>query len=202
MHLIGICGLIGNGKGSVADILEKDYAFTKLSFADSLKDSVSIVFNWSRHLLEGDTVESRIWREQIDEWWSARLSMPGLTPRTVLQQWGTETCRHGFHEDIWIASLESKINGYRSINSTTNIVIPDTRFPNEIAMIRQMGGQVWQVRRGQYPNWFIDYVEHDVVPANVHQSEWTWAKSKFDQTIENDGTIDDLKKKITKLIKG
>ena len=57
--IIGICGLIGCGKGTVGDILVDDYGFTKLSFADKLKDGVATVFNWDRAMLEGDTVESR-----------------------------------------------------------------------------------------------------------------------------------------------
>ena len=41
--IIGICGLIGCGKGTVGDILVDDYGFTKLSFADKLKDGVATV---------------------------------------------------------------------------------------------------------------------------------------------------------------
>ena len=57
--IIGICGLIGCGKGTVGDILVENHGFTKLSFADKLKDGVATVFNWDRQMLEGDTVESR-----------------------------------------------------------------------------------------------------------------------------------------------
>ena len=62
--IVGICGLIGSGKGTVADFLVNDKGFTKLSFADKLKDSVATLFDWPRELLEGDTEESRQWREQ------------------------------------------------------------------------------------------------------------------------------------------
>jgi ferredoxin len=61
--IIGICGLIGSGKGTVADVLV-DQGFTKVSFADKLKDGVSTIFGWNRAMLEGDTDESRQWREQ------------------------------------------------------------------------------------------------------------------------------------------
>ena len=40
--IIGICGLIGSGKGSVADILVENHNFEKLSFADKLKDGVLV----------------------------------------------------------------------------------------------------------------------------------------------------------------
>ena len=39
--IIGICGLIGSGKGTVADILVENHNFEKLSFADKLKDGVA-----------------------------------------------------------------------------------------------------------------------------------------------------------------
>jgi len=196
--IIGIAGLIGHGKGSVASVLEHHHNFVKLSFADSLKDSVAAVFNWNRLWLEGDTTESRIWREEVDEWWSQRLNIPNLTPRIVLQQWGTEVCRRGFHDDIWIASLENKIHGYQ--NQNYNVVIPDVRFPNEIDMIQNMNGEVWVVKRGQDPQWLTDYIERGIQPPNIHQSEWAWAKSQFNQVILNDGTLDDLKEKITSLL--
>ena len=63
--IIGICGLIGSGKGSVADILVQEHNYIKLSFADKLKDGVASVFGWDRQMLEGDNAESRKWREQL-----------------------------------------------------------------------------------------------------------------------------------------
>lgn len=57
--ILGICGLIGSGKGTVADILVRDHNFTKVSFADKLKDGVSAIFNWDRDMLEGDNDDSR-----------------------------------------------------------------------------------------------------------------------------------------------
>ena len=105
MKIIGVCGLIGGGKGTVADILVGNHNFEKVSFADPLKDMIAKVFNWPRHLLEGDTKESRDWREQRDDWWSVRLGIDNLTPRWVLQYWGTDVCRTNFHEDIWLSLI-------------------------------------------------------------------------------------------------
>jgi adenylate kinase family enzyme len=68
--IIGICGFIGSGKGTVADTLVNEYGYTKLSFADTLKDGVAAVFNWDRKLLEGDTKDSRDWRETPDTFWT------------------------------------------------------------------------------------------------------------------------------------
>jgi hypothetical protein len=188
--------LIGSGKGTVADILERDQGFIKLSFADSLKDAVAAVFGWQRHLLEGNTNESREWREIVDQWWASRLGLPELTPRWVLQYWGTEVCRHGFHNDIWIASMERKLIRLQSLSPAVNVVIPDTRFPNEIDMIKSINGRVWQVKRGQDPIWFTQYVLGGDPPADIHQSEWEWTKSTFSCTIRNDGSLEELNETI------
>jgi hypothetical protein len=192
--IIGVCGLIGSGKGTVADILEGRQGFKKVSFADSLKDSVASVFGWPRHLLEGDTAESRNWREQVDVWWANRLNIPTLTPRWVLQYWGTDVCRHGFHPDIWLASLE------RKLSNSGNFIIPDTRFPNEVEMIQRLGGQVWRVTRGADPEWLTAYITTGMEPEDVHASEYMWSTSKFDKIIPNDGTLKELRKTVKAMI--
>lgn len=194
--IIGICGLIGSGKGTVADILIRDHGFVKVSFADSLKDCVASVFGWPRNLLEGDTVESRQWREEVDEWWSNSLGMPDLTPRAVLQQWGTEVCRTGFHNDIWVLSLKSKLKR----DSSTNYVVPDTRFLNEMDAIRDLGGSIWKVRRGDDPDWMVRYTSTGETPCGIHESEWRWASGVFDHVIENDSSIESLGNRVAALV--
>lgn len=194
--IIGICGLIGSGKGTVADILVAQHGFTKMSFADSLKDAVAAVFGWPRHLLEGDTELSRQWREQVDHWWAERLQLPDLTPRWILQNWGTEVCRRGFHDDIWIASLQRRITQQHC----HRIVVPDLRFPNEIDMIQQMQGAVWMIQRGSLPQWFIDYRDRSILPSDEHLSEFMWASSTVDHCILNDGTVDQLARQIFDII--
>ncbi len=106
--IIGVTGFIGSGKDTIADYLTTFHGFKRVSFAASLKDAVSAVFGWDRELLEGSTKSSREWREQKDVWWSERLKME-ITPRWVLQYWGTDVLRNHFHTDIWVASVENKL---------------------------------------------------------------------------------------------
>ena len=96
------------------DVLNK-YGFTKLSFAGVLKDIVAILFGWDREMLEGSTIESREWREQIDPWWSEKLLISNLTPRYVLQFLGTDLFRNHFHPDIWVISVERQLSKYSII---------------------------------------------------------------------------------------
>ena len=201
--IIGVCGLIGAGKDTIADYLVNFHEFKRDSFAGTLKDAVAAVFGWDRELLEGRTKEARAWREQVDPWWADRLSMPNLTPRLVLQLWGTEVARRAFHDDTWIASLENKIRSSRD-----DIVISDCRFPNEIAAIRRAGGAVIRVVRGPEPEWFELAVESNAGTFNhmltaypeVHASEYAWAGTEFDAVVENNGSIAELYDQIKSLV--
>ncbi len=202
--IIGVCGFIGSGKDTVADYLVNFHEFRRESFANTLKDAVAAVFGWDRVMLEGRTKEAREWREQVDPWWAARLDMPTLTPRWVLQYWGTEVCRKSFHDDIWIASLENKLR-----NSKDNIVISDCRFPNEIASIKNAGGQVIWVKRGELPTWYDLALQHnrgsdraniELMKLKIHASETAWVGTKFDAELENNGTIDDLYNSVKNLL--
>jgi hypothetical protein len=194
--IIGVCGFIGSGKDTIADYLVNFHEFRRESFASTLKDAVAAVFGWDRTMLEGRTKEAREWREQVDPWWAARLDMPTLTPRWVLQYWGTEVCRKAFHDDIWIASLENKLR-----NSKDNVVISDCRFPNEISSIKNAGGQIIWVQRGLLPEWYelaVDANRGSNVALNelkrlkIHASETAWVGTEFDAIIDNNSTIDEL----------
>lgn len=193
--IIGICGLIGSGKGTVADILVESHGFQKLSFADALKDGVAAMFNWPRPLLEGDTDESRTWRELEDPFWSKEMDKI-VTPRLVLQLIGTEAMRNGFFDGIWVSIVKQRL----LTESATNWVLPDTRFPNEIDMLQKIGGQVWRVKRGADPHWFGRYVRQGIKPRRIHPSEWAWATSTFDHIIENNSDIETLRDKVKSLI--
>ena len=201
--IIGICGFIGSGKDTVADYLVNFHEFRRESFASSLKDAVAAIFNWDRTLLEGRTKESREWREQKDEWWSNRLDRE-ITPRWVLQNWGTEVFRRHFHDDIWIASVENKLR-----NSHDNIVITDCRFPNEIQGIQKAGGKIVWVQRGELPDWYATAIEanrgsnvaqNELKMRKIHASESSWAGTDFDVVVNNNGTIEELYAQLRSLV--
>jgi hypothetical protein len=130
--------------------------------------------------------------------------MPELTPRWVLQWWGTEVCRKSFHNDIWIASLESRLR-----NSNDSIVISDCRFPNEIKAIKEAGGKVIWVQRGELPSWHImaakankgdTFAAEKLKALGVHASETAWVGTDFDAIVDNNSTVDDLYKQIAMIV--
>jgi hypothetical protein len=180
------------------------HEFRRESFASTLKDAVANVFGWDRTMLEGRTAQAREWREQVDPWWAARLDMPTLTPRWVLQYWGTEVCRKSFHDDIWIASLENKLR-----NSQDHVVISDCRFPNEIASIRNVGGKIIWVQRGELPDWYQvaldansghNYAVQELKMRKIHASETAWVGTDFDAILDNNHTIDNLYKQAALIV--
>lgn len=187
--LIGLCGLIGSGKNTVAEHLMEQHYYISVSFAETLKDAAACIFGWDRDMLEGATPEARAARELKDEWWSERLGFD-VSPRYMLQYMGTEVMRNNLHPDIWTLSAEKLIKE----NPWEQYVFTDVRFPNEAAMIRRIGGKVWHVRRGELPEWFGQNPEH------IHASETAWNNETFDATIYNDGTIEDLKTTIDNLL--
>lgn len=207
--ILGITGLIGSGKDTIADYLTTHHGFKRISFAASLKDSVAAIFDWDRESLEGTTKASRVWREQKDEWWSNRLKMD-ITPRWILQYWGTDVCRNHFHNDIWVASVE-----HRLLNSKEDIVITDCRFSNEVAAIKNAGGVAIRVRRGPNPDWYDSAISYNRGPngnsswaiskreldrLRIHASEYSSIGLNYNYLVENNGTIDELHNKMYEII--
>jgi hypothetical protein len=179
--IIGLVGFIGAGKGTVRDILVREHGYHGFAFADALKDAVATIFTWPRGLLEGDSNASRAFRERVDPWWSHKLGYE-VTPRLILQKMGTEACRYGIADNIWIAALEKRIHGYE------DVVISDCRFPNELDFVRSAGGVIVRVKRGEEPS-----LEEQM---KMHISETAWNSVVPDYVIDNDGTLQELKDKI------
>jgi hypothetical protein len=211
-QIISISGRIGSGKDTVADMLVNNHGFKRLSFASSLKDAVSCVFGWDRDLLEGRTKESREWRETVDPWWSKRLNIDSLTPRWVLQYWGTDVLRSHFHDDIWIASVEHKL-----IHTKENIVITDARFTNELNVIKSLGGTTIRIERSEHPEWYKfalalnsisdddtskkSFLEQCLKKEGIHSSEYSSVGYDYDMLIANTSSLDALKITVDSLVK-
>jgi hypothetical protein len=126
-------------------------------------------------------------------------------PFRVPPPWGTEVCRNGFHDDIWIASLENKLR-----TAKDDVVISDCRFPNEIKAIRKQGGHVIRVVRGPEPGWYELAVEanhgnhtaqNTLKDIGIHASETSWIGTDFDQILDNNGSMDELYAQINDLVR-
>ena len=204
--IIGICGLAGSGKDTIGDALVNNLPnWEKVSFASHLKDVTALLFGFDRKMLAGETPEDRAIREQPDKFWSEKMGKD-FTPRYALQYLGTNLLRNQLHQNIWVDCLERKI-----LESDKNVVITDVRFPNEINMIRNIGGEIWRVERGVLPQWWETALYYNTQPNTleipsefngVHESEWRWVGyDRPDHIFKNDGTIEDLEKKVLDIVK-
>ena len=208
--IVGLVGFIGSGKGTIADLLVERHGFIKESYANSVKDACAIIFGWDRAMLEGDTPESRAWRETKDEWWSKKLGRE-FSPRLALQLMGTEAGRDVFHPDLWVHTVMRRCSQFPGLN----YVIADVRFPNEINAIRDSGGKVIRVRRGDDPEWYSTAFEvntkvnrYGMADASimtekypeVHYSEWAWIGSGYDIVMDNNCSLDELKIRVDKIV--
>ena len=161
--LIGIVGLAGSGKDTIAAELCASRGFVRISLADPIKVACQQWFGWDREVLWGPSPL----RETPDPAWA------GLTPRRALQQLGTEWGR-AMHPDVWVRLAIRRAREY------DRVVIPDVRFENEAAAIRAACGVVWRV------------VRPGLVAAE-HESESGQSAIRADWTIDNAGPVAGLR---------
>ncbi len=179
--IIGLSGKIGSGKSTIGKIFE-DEGFILDSFATSVKDICCILFGYDRDKIEGNTIQDRFWREQIDEK-TTNIMGYNMSPRDAMIFIGTKFGRNQINENIWIETL---FNRYENSNNK-KLLITDLRFPNEYDEIKKRGGIVIRINR------------KDNHYNSNHISECALDYHNFDYIINNDGTIDDLKIKVKEI---
>lgn len=116
-----------------------------------------------------------------------------MTVRDLLQILGTEAMRDGLHKNVWVNALMADYKPYSTRGSQyeeveSKWIITDTRFPNEAQAIKDKGGMVIKVDRP------------GVGPVNGHPSEDALKDYNFDYVIHNNGSINDLDKKVIEFI--
>jgi len=208
MNTIGLLGNIGSGKNTVAQYLATKGCIPT-SFAGPLKDLCANVFGWDRDLLEGETDESRQFRETVDMFWSKKLSISNFTPRLALQLIGTDVMRNHFNKNIWISSLEYRVKKLHHQNEC--VVISDCRFQNEVKIIQAMNGTIILVEREEKPEWYeiaLKANQGDAVARHImnrdfkqiHASEWDWIGCHIDFTVKNNSTKEELFEQIDQIL--
>lgn len=184
MTIIALSGYATSGKDSVADILVEDYGFVKYAWADSLRmaaEALNPIVGWDEQGGSGpirynDAVEEYGYNE-------AKAKFPEL--RLVLQRLGTEVGREILGENVWVNATINRIASERSLSD--NIVIPDTRFPNEAAAVQA---------RSESKNFVVRVTRPGVGPVSDHISETGLDDFDFDYYIHNDGSLNDLRDRV------
>lgn len=172
--IIGITGRKRSGKDTVAAYLRDEYGFVRYQMASPLKKAVCALFGW-----DADIVEDGPEKEAIDPAY-------GISPRQVMQFMGFELGeqlgeRYPEYERITGRELYVKrMKQFVEDHPTHNIVIPDIRMPYEVSAIRELGGNVIRVTRGEDDN-----SDHHATEAHVDDLPVA-------AVIRNDASIDAL----------
>ena len=169
--IIGIAGKIGAGKDVIGVCLKDQYNYTVIKFADKIKQIACLMTNTPMDLQTSQKGKS----STLDDW--------GMTVREFQQKLGTDAVRDGLHKDAWVLAT---LSHYKP---TYNWVVTDTRFINEAQRITKLGGINIRVERPNNP-----------FPESKHPSETELDSYRFDYTILNDGSIDDLYLKINDIM--
>jgi hypothetical protein len=164
--IIGLSGYAQSGKDSVANILVEKYNFTRVAFADPIRN---LLWDLNPVLKTDYTLQGIV---SAYGWDVAKTQFPEV--RRLLQELGV-SARKRLGEDIWVIAALHEMD-----DATKNYVITDVRFENEAVMIRQLGGELWRIQRP------------GVEAVNRHISETALDKYKWDRVLDNEGTLKDL----------
>jgi len=169
MSRLCLCGVAGSGKSSVARVLERDYGYKVLKFADPMKDMLRALGLGNREL-EGDRKESPC------------ALLGGRTPRWAMQSLGTEWGRNLMGESFWVDVWRRRVEALVAEWPEAKLVVDDCRFPNELEAARGLKFSAVRVRR-----------ESHSVSAHVSESalDGVWMPD-----VVNDGTVESLVEKI------
>lgn len=175
MEIIGLSGYARVGKDEAAKVLVEEFGFTRVAFADKLRE-----FVYALNPIVGTTDNSKsvinyvYLQEVIDrESWDRYKEGPyGGEIRRLLQRVGTEAGRQTLWDSIWVDAA------FAGLPDDARVCIPDCRFENEARAVVDRGGQMWRVTRT------------GVGPVNSHPSETSLDNWNFDVVLFNDGALE------------
>lgn len=176
-RLIGLCGPAGAGKNTVAELLAdaERCSFHQLAFADPIYECISVVTG-----IPVAGLQRRDVKEAIIPWL-------GQSPRQMLQTLGTEWGRDTVHQEIWVRKAIQQAIPHLAVGRS--VVITDVRFDNEAKAVIDAGGEVWKVTR---PGW--QCLDDGTA---THQSEAGISDHLIARTIDNSGSLDDLRRQLS-----
>lgn len=172
MKIICISGKAQHGKDTTADVLKETLEAQNKSvlvahYGDLLKYICRSFFGW-----DGEK----------DEY-----------GRTLLQRVGTDVIRKQ-QEDYWVRFISDILKFFP--DEWDYVLIPDSRFPNEIDYLKDAGLDVIHVRVRR--DGFISPLTEE---QQKHPSETALDFVEPDYILLNDGTLRDLKKQIYDMIR-
>lgn len=191
--LYGLGGKLRAGKDAVGDYLEANHAFTKLGMSDALNEALLA--------LNPIIPTGKYWESGYEHYMTYQdyhaahgyvEAKKNPEVRRLLQALGTEVGRNMIDPDVWVNIAEAKIQALRS--QGIPVVITAVRFPNEIEMIRRLGGTTVWIHRAEQAR--TDAGE----AITQHASETSVDAYDFEYVISNNGTLDDLYVKVENVL--
>lgn len=164
--IIGLIGYAQSGKDTVAKILVEHHGFTRVAFADKIRELLLETNPLVRDEFRLEAVVSAY------GWDQAKVLFPEI--RYLLQSLGIGA-RKTFGDDVWIVSVLRKLD-----DKNKKYVITDVRFENEAVIVKQLEGELWRIKRP------------GVSAVNAHLSESEMDGYKVDKILNNGGTFEEL----------
>lgn len=182
MKVIGFSGYARCGKDEAAAVLEKEFGYTRVSFADKLREML-YALNPMVNSYGYNSVPRRV-QDVIEQYgWSGyKETKYAHEIRALLQRLGTQAGRQILGDDIWVEAA------FSDLDPGGKYVFADCRFPNEAMGVLARGGDVIRINR------------KDVGPVNYHESETSLDTWGFDLIVSNDGTLDEFHDKIRRIL--
>lgn len=189
--IIGLSGPAGSGKDTIADLLVAHAGFKKIAFADPLRSEVAAAFCIDPGILsQRETKELPLHCLALsrchDDGFAGLpfdLQAP-RSPRWTMQHWGTDY-RRNQRPDYWVNLTRERIKSLLTNELVRRFVIADVRFADEAELVRQMGGQIWQITREDMET--ID---------SSHISEVSGSEFAPDVVINNSDTVKHLQARV------
>jgi hypothetical protein len=179
--IIGLLGYAQSGKDTVAQVLVEDHGFTRIAFADALRE-VALAIDplvgpeagndcgniTLRQLVLGDADHVGI------GWERAKVEYGEV--RRLLQVIGTEAGRDIHGQDVWVNLAMKKVG------IVGDYVFTDVRFPNEFTALVKAKAYLVRVVRPGYG------------PVNGHSSETALDGYAADVVLHNDGDLANIQR--------
>lgn len=176
--IIGLVGLAGSGKDTVAQLLQDHWAKDgRVSMCTAFADPIRTMCRDLMRYAGVQEPDRYLFDRQLKE---ATIPELGVSYRHLAQTLGTEWGQQCIGRDVWIRVLDQRLQAYRE-RKVTHFVIPDVRFAVESDWLRTQGGAIWRIERP------------GVEPVREHVSESSTATIRSNRVILNDGTLEDLR---------
>lgn len=167
--IIGLGHRARQGKDSLSDLINeklttRNRSCVILHWADALKNEVtnadrkyplitlnSGIFHILNHPLGAyDTFPKQAIPELFELFEKRKIDIYwGMDEKDseILQWWGTNYRRNFYGDDYWVDRLTEKINNLTQATKLFIVLIPDTRFKNELKAIKDRNGFYIDIRR-------------------------------------------------------